>query len=110
MWKKAYQKSSRSSFPVAWKGMFRTRILDVLCFLEVCFFLLDSATPDLQKQQKETAFTRACDYCPLICLLLTLFVKLTKRAHTTEFKSNDITKINLKKKKHWLHIIFCLPL
>lgn len=56
MWNQAYQKSSRSSFTVAWKGMFRTRILEVVCFLAVCFFLLGSATPDLHKQQKENGF------------------------------------------------------
>ncbi len=53
MWNKAHQKSSRSSLTVAWKGMFLTRIFEVVCFLAVCFFLLGCAIPDLQKQQEE---------------------------------------------------------
>lgn len=70
MWNQAYQKSSRSSFTVAWKGMFRTRILEVLCFLEVCFFLLGSATPDLQKQQKENGFHSCMWLVPFIMLVI----------------------------------------
>ena len=31
-------KSSRISLWLAWKGIFRTRILEVVCFLETCFF------------------------------------------------------------------------
>lgn len=34
----SYLKSSLISLTVAWKGMFRTRILEVFCFLAVCFF------------------------------------------------------------------------
>lgn len=38
-----YQKSSRSSLTVAWKGMLRTRILEPVCFLSVCFFLRETS-------------------------------------------------------------------
>lgn len=38
-----YQKSSRSSLIVAWKGMLRTRILDPVCFFSTCFFLRDTS-------------------------------------------------------------------
>ena len=34
-------KSSRISRLSAWKGMFRTRILEVVCFLGTCFFRVD---------------------------------------------------------------------
>lgn len=34
----SYLKSSLISRTVAWNGMFRTRILEVVCFLTVCFF------------------------------------------------------------------------
>ena len=34
----SHLKSSRISRLSAWKGMFRTRILDVVCFLATCFF------------------------------------------------------------------------
>lgn len=34
----SYLKSSRISWLSAWKGMFRTRILEVVCFLGACFF------------------------------------------------------------------------
>lgn len=37
----SYLKSSLISLTVAWKGMFLTRILEVFCFLAVCFFLAD---------------------------------------------------------------------
>lgn len=38
-----YQKSSRSSLTVAWNGMLRTRILEPVCFLSVCFFLRETS-------------------------------------------------------------------
>lgn len=34
----SYLKSSLISLTVAWNGMFRTKILEVVCFLTVCFF------------------------------------------------------------------------
>lgn len=37
----AHLKSSRISRLSAWKGMFRTRILEVVCFLGTCFFRAD---------------------------------------------------------------------
>lgn len=37
----SYLKSSLISLTVAWNGMFRTRILEVFCFLTVCFFRED---------------------------------------------------------------------
>lgn len=37
-----YQKSSRISLTVAWKGTLRTRILDPVCFFSTCFFLRDT--------------------------------------------------------------------
>lgn len=37
----AHLKSSRISRLLAWKGMFRTRILEVVCFLVTCFFRAD---------------------------------------------------------------------
>ena len=37
----SYLKSSRISRLSAWKGMFRTRILEVVCFLGTCFFRVD---------------------------------------------------------------------
>lgn len=37
----AHLKSSRISRLLAWKGMFRTRILEVVCFLGTCFFRAD---------------------------------------------------------------------
>jgi hypothetical protein len=36
-----YLKSSRISLWLAWKGIFRTRILEVVCFLGTCFFRVD---------------------------------------------------------------------
>lgn len=37
----SHLKSSRISRLSAWKGMFRTRILEVVCFLGTCFFRVD---------------------------------------------------------------------
>lgn len=34
----SHLKSSRISRLSAWKGMFRTRILEVVCFLGACFY------------------------------------------------------------------------
>lgn len=38
---RSYLKSSLISLTVAWKGMFRTKILEVFCFFTVCFFRED---------------------------------------------------------------------
>lgn len=36
-----YLNSSRTSRWLAWKGIFRTRIFEVVCFLGTCFFRAD---------------------------------------------------------------------
>lgn len=46
----SYLKSSLISLTVAWNGMFRTRILEVFCFLTVCFFREDFASGLLGEQ------------------------------------------------------------
>lgn len=48
----SYLKSSLISLTVAWNGMFRTRILEVFCFLTVCFFR-DDFTAGLQSMERE---------------------------------------------------------
>lgn len=47
----SYLKSSLISRTVAWNGMFRTKILEVVCFLTVCFFR-DDFTVGLWSQEK----------------------------------------------------------